>query len=407
MSETPKSIAILGTRGIPARYGGFETLVEELAPRLAQRGHSVYVYSRRHAIGPLPCPPERGIYSYKGVRVRVLRAPRQKHLETVVHSFVSAFDSWFRSFDCVLLCNAANALVIPMLRLRGCRVVVNVDGLEWRRRKWGGVARAWHKLGARLTAMWADEVVADAHFVRRFWEEHMGTEATYIPYGAPAGPVRETRALEDLGLKPREYLLYVGRLEPENNPDLVIEAFRRVRCDFPLVIVGQSPYAAPLQRRLEALAAEDPRVLLAGPIYGEGYANVQSHSACYVQASEIGGTHPALLEAMAYGGCVIVNDIPEHREVVGDTALAFEFNDSASLARCVQRVLDEPALAEQLRAASRARVQECYNWQRVAEAYESALLGEEIHPASRGNRSKRKSSEGSLPPDGGVPGSSR
>ena len=375
MPERPKSIAIVGTRGIPARYGGFETLAEELAPRLARRGHDVCVYSRRHAIGPLPDPPEHGMYSYKGVRVRVLRAPKQKHLETVVHTFFSAFDALFRGFDSVLLCNAANALVIPMLRLRGCRVVVNVDGLEWRRRKWGGVARAWHKLGARLTAMWADEIIADAHFVRDFWEEHMGTEATYIPYGAPSGPVSGTATLEALGVKPREYVLYVGRLEPENNPDLVIEAYKKVRCDFPLVVVGQAPYAAPLRGRLDALAADDPRVILAGPIYGDGYAELQSHSACYVQASEIGGTHPALLEAMAYGGCVIVNDIPEHLEVVGDTALAFAFNSAASLASCIQRVIDEPGLAGELRVASRARVQECYSWQGVADAYETALRG--------------------------------
>ncbi len=375
MPERPKSIAIVGTRGIPARYGGFETLAEELAPRLARRGHDVCVYSRRHAIGPLPDPPEHGMYSYKGVRVRVLRAPRQKHLETVVHTFFSAFDALFRGFDSVLLCNTANALVIPMLRLRGCRVVVNVDGLEWRRRKWGGVARAWHKLGARLTSMWANEIIADAHFVRDFWEEHMGTEATYIPYGAPSGPVGGTATLEALGVKPREYVLYVGRLEPENNPDLVIEAYREVRCDFPLVVVGQAPYAAPLRGRLDDLAADDPRVILAGPIYGDGYAELQSHSACYVQASEIGGTHPALLEAMAYGGCVIVNDIPEHLEVVGDTALAFAFNNAASLASCIQRVIDEPGLAGELRLASRARVQECYSWQGVADAYETALCG--------------------------------
>jgi glycosyltransferase involved in cell wall biosynthesis len=376
MPDSQKSIAIVGTRGIPARYGGFETLAEELAPRLARRGHDVCVYSRRHAIGPLPEPPEDGVYAYKGVGVRVLRAPRQKHLETVVHSFLSAADAWPRRFDSVLLCNAANALVIPMLRMRGCRVVVNVDGLEWRRKKWGKVARTWHKTGARLTARWADEIIADAHFVRRYWEERMGTAATYIPYGAPDGPVETTAALESLGLKQRQYVLYVGRLEPENNPDLVIEAFRRVQSDFPLVVVGQAPYAISLRERLESLARRDTRVMLPGPVYGKGYAELQSHAACYVQASEIGGTHPALLEAMAYGGCVVVNDIPEHIEVVEDTALAFEFNDGASLARCIQRTLDEPELAERMRIASRTRVQSCYSWQVVAAAYEAALCGD-------------------------------
>jgi glycosyltransferase involved in cell wall biosynthesis len=226
-----------------------------------------------------------------------------------------------------------------------------------------------------LTASWAHEVIADAHFVRSFWQEHMGTSATYIPYGAPAGPVSTGEALKKLGLKPREYVLYVARLEPENNPDLVIEAFGNIRSSFPLVVVGQAPYAGPLRDRLARLAASDSRVILAGPIYGSDYAELQSHAACYVQASEIGGTHPALLEAMAYGGCVIVNDIPEHLEVVGDTALAFSFNDAGSLASCLQRVLDEPDLAEQMREASLARVRELYSWQRVADDYEASLAG--------------------------------
>jgi glycosyltransferase involved in cell wall biosynthesis len=370
-------VAILGTRGIPARYGGFETLAEELAPRLSGNGHRVCVYSRRHAIGPLPDESAGPFHTYKGAEVRILPAPRQKHLETVVHTLLSAVDALFRGFDSVLLCNSANALVIPLLRLRGYRVVVNVDGLEWRRRKWGPAGRAWHKLGARLTGLWANEIIADAHVVKKFWEEHMGTEAVYIPYGAPAGPVEGTVTLDRLGLTPRQYVLYVGRLEPENNPDLVIEAYGKVRSDLPLVVVGQAPYAAHLQQRLEELASKDSRVLLTGPIYGEGYAELQSHSACYVQASEIGGTHPALLEAMAYGGCVIVNDIPEHLEVVGDTALAFEFNDAASLASCIRRVLYEPGLAEQMRESSRSRVRERYSWQRVADGYEAVLVGDD------------------------------
>jgi glycosyltransferase involved in cell wall biosynthesis len=181
--------------------------------------------------------------------------------------------------------------------------------------------------------------------------------------------------LHELGLEPRRYVLYVARFEQENNPELVIEAFRRVETAFRLVLVGSATYAAGLARRLEELAARDPRVLLAGPRYGESYAELQSHAACYVQASEVGGTHPALVEAMGYGGRVVVNDIPEHREVVGDAALVYEFNNAASLAGKIQEMLDDASLAERSQAVARERVRTLYDWERVAHAYEAVLLG--------------------------------
>lgn len=375
MRPEKKVLAIMGTRGIPARYGGFETLSEELAPRLAARGHEVWVYGRPHAIGSLPQAPVRGRATYKGVHLRLLPAPRAKHAETVIHTLLSAADLRGPRPDAVLLCNAANAATVPLLRARGARVVVHTDGLEWRRRKWGGLARRWHRFGARLVARWADALVADSRWVQRYWAEKLGAKTVFIPYGAPAGPVGTSEALADLGLEPRRYVLYVARFEPENNPDLVVEAFRRVESDFPLVLVGKAPYATALAQRLEELAARDRRVVLAGPHYGAPYAELQSHAACYVQASEVGGTHPALVEAMGYGGRVVVNDIPEHREVVGDAALVYEYNDAASLADKIQQMLDDTALAERLQAAARRRVRALYDWEKVASSYESLLLG--------------------------------
>lgn len=375
-ASTPTArLAILGTRGIPARYGGFETLAEELAPRLAARGHSVWVYARRHAIGDTPRPIARGLTEYRGVTVRVQGAPRSKHLETVVHSLAAAGDAMRRRFDAVLVCNAANFHVLPPLHLSGARTVVNVDGLEWRRRKWGGPGKAWHRTGVRLVTRWAGALVADSRHVQAWWENHRGRRPTFIPYGCPDGPVDTREVLQELGLRRRGYILYVARLEPENNAHLVIEAFRRVDTDLPLVIVGHAPYATEYQRRLRGLAARDPRVLLAGPIYGTAYTELQSHAYCYVQASDVGGTHPALLEALGYGGVAVVNDIPEHLEVTGDTSRVYRFNDPVSLAARLQELLDDPSSAEALRTRARQRVQERYLWGRVTEAYEDILLG--------------------------------
>lgn len=375
MSGAGKILAIMGIRGIPARYGGFETLAEELAPRLADRGHEVWVYGRPHAIGPLVEEPVRGRASYRGVNLRLLRAPRTKHAETVIHTLLSAIDLRGPRPDAVLLCNAANAVTIPLLQARGARVVMHTDGLEWRRRKWGYLARRWHRLGASLAARWADELVADSRYMQHEWGCRLGVDTVFIPYGAPSGPVPTTKVLDELGLEPHRYVLYVSRFEPENNPELVIEAFSGVSTRVPLVLVGSAAYATALARRLEELAARDPRVVLAGPRYGESYAELQSHAGCYVQASEVGGTHPALVEAMGYGGRVVVNDIPEHLEVVGDAALVYEYNDAASLASKIQEMLDDPELAERLQKAARDRVRAIYNWEHVTLAYESVLLG--------------------------------
>jgi glycosyltransferase involved in cell wall biosynthesis len=374
-ASTPRArLAILGTRGIPARYGGFETFAEELAPRLAARGHNVWVYARRHGIGETPEAIEDGLTEYRGVVVRVLAAPRSKHLETIVHSFLAACDAFRRRFDAVLVCNAANFHTLPELRLSGARTVVNVDGLEWRRRKWGGPAKAWHRAGAWLVTRWANELVADSQHVQAWWEENQGRRPTFIPYGCPAGPVESDEVLRRLGLRRRGYVLYVARLEPENNAQLVVEAFRRVETDLPLVIVGHAPYSTGYQRRLRGLADRDPRVLLAGPIYETAYAELQSHAYCYVQASDVGGTHPALLEALGYGGAALVNDIPEHLEVTGDAARVYRFNDPASLAAGLQELLDDPAAVERLRESARQRVRERYLWDHVTDAYENILI---------------------------------
>lgn len=367
--------AILGTRGIPARYGGFETLAEELAPRLAARGHQVWVYARRHGIGATPAPIVAGRTAYRGVTVRVQRAPRRKHLETVVHSFTATCDAMRRGFDAVLVCNAANFHTLPLLRLGGARTIVNVDGLEWRRRKWSGPARAWHRAGAALSTRWAGELVADSRHVQDWWRQNHRRKPAFIPYGCPAGPLDGDTALGELGLSRRGYVLYVARLEPENNAHLVVEAFRGVATGLRLVVVGHAPYAPDYQRRLRRLAAADDRVLLAGPIYGTAYAELQSHAYCYVQASDVGGTHPALLEALGYGGVTVVNDIPEHLEVTGDAALVYQRNDPTSLAACLQQLIDDPTAAEAMRTRARARVLDRYVWDRVTDAYEEILLG--------------------------------
>lgn len=361
------SVAILGTRGLPARYGGFETFAEELATRLVADGWSMIVYGR-HDPGRRAENRE-----YRGVQLRSLPVRRSKYFETVLHTLRSAWDLRRRKVDAVLLCNTANALAIPLIQRAGIPVLVNVDGLEWRRRKWGPLGRAWHRGGAALAARWGAGLVADSRFIQRYWTERFGRTPAFVAYGAPQAPVAKIDALREHGLESRGYVLYVARLEPENNPCKVARAYAHVPTESPLVMLGDATYAPRIAHELRELASRDSRLRLLGGLYGAAYAQLQSHAVAYVQASEVGGTHPALLEAMGYGGVVLANDIPEHREVLGDAGRYYVYNDERSLAGELQRLLEDPAARRSLRGRAGARVREHYCWDLVASQYGQLL----------------------------------
>ncbi len=217
--------------------------------------------------------------------------------------------------------NSANALFVPLLGVGGIPVALNVDGIEKRRAKWGAFGRAVYAFSERLACVVPDALVTDAEVIRRHYLERYGAESVPIAYGVDPRPPAATGVLERLGLARRRYFLYVSRFEPENNPHRVAAAYRRVGGDLPLVMVGGAPYAGKFIAGFTRGA--DPRILFPGAIYGEGYRELLSHALAYIHATEVGGTHPALVEAMGYGNCTLVNDTPENREVAGGTGLYF------------------------------------------------------------------------------------
>jgi glycosyltransferase involved in cell wall biosynthesis len=358
-------IGILGTRGIPARYGGFETLAEELSARLASRGHEVTVYTRTRYAQP-------DLSTWRGARIRVLPTVPTKYLDTVVHGILSGVDAAFERFDAVLVCNAINAAASFLPRLSGkTRVVLNVDGLERNRRKWNALGKLAYRISETLSTIVPDVVVSDAKVIQDYYRDRYGMASVLIPYGGdlpqPAG--RET--LERLNLTPERYVLYVSRLEPENNAEAVIRAYRDVPGPTPLVVVGDAPYAADYIARLRAAA--DQRVLLPGAIYGEGYRELLANAGVYVQATEVGGTHPALVEAMGYGRVICYNATPENEEVTGGAGLPFDVNRPESLSRLLREVLDDPASHSVWKDRARLRAQERYRWEDVVDRYEAVL----------------------------------
>ncbi|MBI3749171.1 MAG: DUF1972 domain-containing protein [Chloroflexi bacterium] len=359
-------IAIVGTRGIPAAYGGFETLAWELSTRLAARGHEVTVYCRRGRTDESTAVPP-------GVRRRFFPFLPGKYLETVSHSGLSVIDSILRGYDAIWLGNAANAVFAALPRLRGTVVALNVDGIERQRAKWGPAGRAWYSIGERLALRFPNAIVSDARVIHDYYLERYGKPSVVIAYGAPLldrDPPPDLARLGLEGIQPGRYVLYVSRLEPENQADLVIRAYRDVPGEVPLLIVGDAPHATAFKARLADLTAADPRVRMTGAIYGDGYRDLQRGALAYIQATSVGGTHPALIEAMGAGNLVLAFRSPENEEVVAETGLLF--GDASELSGHLTRVVAEPEPARYglLRSAARERVRASYSWDAVTDQYE-------------------------------------
>lgn len=354
-------IAIMGIRGIPANYGGFETFAENLATRLVSLGHEVTVYGRSNIID----------YSekyYKGVRIKILPTISHKYLDTVVHTFVCMMNSFFIKYDIVFVCNSANALFTIIPRLTCKPVVLNVDGLEWKRQKWNWAGKTFYKVSEFLATIIPNAIVTDALDVQRYYHIKFNKQSIFIPYGAPEEKACTTRVLEKFGLEADDYVLYVSRMEPENNAHRVVKAFERVKTDKKLVMVGDAPYSTAYIANLKK--TKDARIVFTGYVFGEGYKELQSNAYFYIQATEVGGTHPALVEGMGYGNCVLANDVPEHHEVLGDTGVYFSKTDDVDLTEKLQYLLDNPHIVQQHRSMVLAHVRNKYCWRRITEQYE-------------------------------------
>ncbi len=358
-------IAILGTRGIPASYGGFETFAEQLSTRLVARGHEVTVYCRSHYVSPRQL-------EYRGVRLQVLPTIRHKYLDTIIHTFLSALHATGGRYDAALICNAANAPFLPILRLVGTPVAINVDGLEHKRRKWNWLARRYYLLAEWLATWLPNETVTDARVIQDYYRTYYNRPTTMIAYGADVERTPDRAAVKQWGVEPNRYVLYVSRLEPENNAHLVIEAFKRVRTPLKLVVVGDAPYAHEYIKELRASASRDRRIIFTSFVFGDAYRALQQNAYCYVHATEVGGTHPALLEAMGYGNCVLTLNTPENLEAVGEAGIPY--GNADELAAELQRVLRDGALVNAYRQRAQRRVREHYDWEHVVDKYENLFM---------------------------------
>ena len=308
--------------------------------------------------------------TYRGVQLVYLPTIRHKYFDTLAHTFLSTFHLLAHRVDVALYMNAANAIFTLLPRLVAIPVALNVDGIERRRKKWNVAARAWYLLSEKLATGFPSAVVTDAVTIQSYYLQTYRKRTTFIPYGADAELATTAVELKRLGLERHRYFLYVSRLEPENHALQVRQAFEKVPTDMRLALVGDAPYASEYIE--EVRNTEDPRVILPGAIYGEGYKELGTWCFAYIHATEVGGTHPALIEAMGRARLIIYRAVPENVEVCGDTGLPFD--DEAGLIAAIRTAL---AMSEternEYRRRARARVLDRYCWDAVTTQYEQLL----------------------------------
>lgn len=367
-TETPLRVAMIGLRGIPATYGGVERAVEELSANLVGRGHEVTVYARNAYSDP-------GVGWHRGVKVVRLPQINTKHAEAVSHTALAvAHAVASRRYDLIHLHATGPGSFAPLLRLAGMPVVVTVQGLDWRREKWGRAARLALRMAARLVGRAPDRTIVVSRELKRHFRDAHSAETVYIPNGVQADPEQPDDAAPGSGLTPDGFVLFLGRLVPEKHVHTLIEAYRKVQGDLPLVIAGPDSHSPEYLERLETLSAADDRVQLVGPQYGASKRWLMNNALTFVQPSSVEGLPIALLEALSAARYPIVSDIRENLEpvTVDDDHLGLNVpvGDVPALTSAIETaVLATDRREVGLRLAAHVRSE--YDWAGIAASTES------------------------------------
>ena len=354
----------MGTRGIPASYSGFETCVEQLGQRLVDRGHDVSVYCRSHHI-------DYNKQYYKGMRLIKHGTVQNKYLDTIVHSFISSVHALTQHYDIALYFIAGNSPVTWIPRIVGTKTILNVDGLDWKREKWPTLAKKYIQFAEYLATKLPSIYLTDNIVVQEYYQQQFKNKPPNINYGSEVEKVPPGETLEKYGLEPNKYVLYVGRLVPENCAHHLIDAFKKLDTDMKCVIVGDATYAQPYIDQLKESAKGDPRVVFTGYVFGKGYLELGSNALVFVETSGVGGTHPALTEAMGFGNCVIVHNTPENLETIGNAGLQYDGSAGAdSLHEVLSRLIINKEIINAYKKRAFDRATSHYSWDAVTDEYE-------------------------------------
>jgi glycosyltransferase involved in cell wall biosynthesis len=363
----PLRIAILGSRGYPSTYGGYETLVRQMAKAWSDEGHKVTVYCRERSD-----QHSRRQWEVDGIRCIATAGYESKAASTLSFGLSSHADAAFRDFDAALVLNVANGYFLKLLEARGTPTVVNTDGIEWVRGKWGKTAKKIFYEGAKRCANDATLLISDSLAIGAIWSKEFGVDPRFVPYGAEIVDEPSSHKLEEAGIAPGSYALAVARLVPENNVDLMLDALERISGDTPAVVVGSANYDAPIAARLQRLHDAGKLNWLGHVHDQELLTQLWSNAAVYVHGHSVGGTNPALLQALGAGAPTLALDTPFNLEVLLSKDQLYP-NDAEALAAMISAVMSDPAQQARLREYGQATIRSRYQWQDIYDGYERVL----------------------------------
>ena len=362
---------MFGLRGLrpDIEISGFETAFSEIAPRLVERGHEVTIYCRAGAHSPSNRPARDA-----GVELVYVPSPGGKNFSALTSTGLAVARALAaRRFDVWFFVNVGMGFHAALARLSGRPVVMNVDGLDWQRGKWGPVARAYFHSAAKTAVRRCTTLVTDADAMRAFYREHFARDSEMIPYGARIETSERPELIEPLGVSPRSYYLVVSRLIPENSLEDMLSGFARSATSRRLVVVGDANYRDAFHERLRRIAAGDERIMLTGRVSDQALLKeLWCNAYAYLHGHSVGGTNPALLRAMGYGSCVVARDTVFNREVLGDGGLFF--TDAASVTRAIDALDADADRVACLRRLGPRRIEERYTWDRIVDDYERVFL---------------------------------
>jgi glycosyltransferase involved in cell wall biosynthesis len=360
-------IAYLNTLGIPARYGGFETCVEEVSTRLARKGHNVTVYCSSQSI------PNHSMY--KGVTLINVARRSNKFLDYPSRSMLSTLDAMGRDFEILHYFGTDSSIFTLLPRILRRKTVISLDGLTWNRSSYPQWVRIALRASSWLPLYLPHAAVVDSLYVQRWYATTFGRAPFYVPYGAESSlRGADAEVLKKYRVGNDEYVLFVGRLVPEKGVHYLVQAFNALgkQLGFKLIIVGRDPYNSGYESSLRKMAGDS--VIFVGYVYGSDIENLYKGAYLYVTASELEGTSPALLSAMGFGNCVLASNIPENLETIGDAGVTFRNKDVCDLREKMVQLLSSPDVVENYRRRAVKRVAEFYSWDSVAERMEQLYL---------------------------------
>ncbi len=361
-------IAVIGIRGLPASYSGFETCAAHTTKNWVKNNHDVFVYCRKHLYKNYPSVTE------DDVRLVYLPSIRIKSLETLSHTLFSILHLCFvdRKIKIIHIYNCGNGIFIPILKLFGKRTFISVDGLEWKRKKWGVIAKFMYKLGALMAIKLSDQVIVDNKVVESFYHDKFNKKTTLIAYGSKVitENVKGFKVLLDkFELTPKKYFLFVGRFVKEKGIKPLIECYLNLKSDLPLVIIGDDVEGNEYRDYIFSTYSNHPKIKLLGYRFDKEYETILYNALMYISASELEGTSPSLLAAMGAKVCTLVNGIEENLATLGNSGTVFRKNDYGDLTEKWQHFIDNPSEIEDMAEIGHQHVLDNYSWDVIAKQY--------------------------------------